>query len=170
MAGGTEVDSLFRELYIPAYSVALRILRDRHAAEDAACEAMARSVASWRRLQGVEHQRAYVLRLTANVAIDVIRRCRTVPVASPDDPRTIAPFASEERMVLADALAGLPRRQREVLVLRFLADMTEVQVAEHLRISQGSVKQHARRGLAAMRDALAPLAEIGVDPPEVSFA
>lgn len=169
MAGGTEVDSLFRELYIPAYSVALRILRDPHAAEDAACEAMARSVASWRRLQGIEHRRAYVLRVTANVAIDVIRRCRTVPVASPDDARTTT-FASEERMVLAEALAGLPRRQREVLVLRFLADMSEVQVADHLRISQGSVKQHARRGLAAMRDALAPLADIAPEPPEVSFA
>lgn len=166
MTAGTEVDTLFRELYIPAYSVALRILRDPHAAEDAACEAMARSVASWRRLQGVQHQRAYVLRVTANVAIDVLRRRRTVPVAAPDDVRTTT-FASEERMVLADALAGLPRRQREVLVLRFLADMTEVQVAEHLRISQGAVKQHARRGLAAMRDALAPLS---VDPPEVSFA
>lgn len=166
VAGGTEVDSLFRELYIPAYAVALRILRDPHAAEDAACEAMARSVASWRRLQGVEHQRAYVLRVTANVAIDVIRRSRTVPMASPVDARTTT-FASEERMVLVDALTRLPRRQREVLVLRFLADMSEAQVAEHLCISLGSVKQHARRGLAAMRDALAPLA---VESSEVSFA
>lgn len=163
---GKDFDSLFRELYVPAYSVALRILRDPHAAEDAACEALARSVASWRRLQAVEHQRAWVLRVTANVAIDVIRRSRTVPVSTPEDTRTTSTL-SEDRIVLAHALAGLPSRQREVLVLRFLADMTEVQVAEHLRISQGSVKQHARRGLAAMRDALAPL---GYEAPEVSFA
>lgn len=158
MVGGKDFDSLFRELYIPAYSVAFRILRDPHAAEDAASEALARCVASWRRLQGVEYQRAWVLRVTTNVAIDAIRRTRTTPVGTAADPRTTS-IAADDRLSLAEALSRLPKRQREVLVLRFLADLTEVQVAQHLCISQGAVKQHARRGLAALRQSIDPMEE-----------
>ena len=153
-------DALFEELYVPAYAVALRVLGDPYAAEDAACEALAKSFVSWRRLQTVQSQRAWVLRVTTNVAIDAVRRRRAIPVGVVDDGRTTS-FASEDRLRLVDALGRLPRRQREVVVLRFMVDMTEAQVAEHLCISQGAVKQHARRGLAALRKNLSP-----VDPIE----
>jgi len=149
---GTDFDSLFREFYVPAYAVALRILHDPQEAEDAASEALARTLASWRRLQGVDYQRAWVLRVTANVAIDAIRKRRASVGEVVDGPYLAA--SADDRLLLAGALHRLPRRQREVLVLRFLADMTEAQVAEHLRISQGAVKQHARRGLDALRELL----------------
>lgn len=148
--GSRGFDALFEELYAPAFAVALRILGDPYAAEDAACEALAKSFASWRRVQAVQNQRAWVMRVTTNVAIDIIRRRRTIAVGIVDDGRTTT-FASEDRLRLVAALERLPRRQREVVVLRFMADMTEVQVAEQLCISQGAVKQHARRGLAALR-------------------
>lgn len=164
MVGGKSFDELFRELYVPAYAVALRVLGDRHAAEDAASEALARCVASWRRLQGVEHQRAWVLRVTTNVAIDIIRRSRSVAVGTADDGST-STFAVEDRLRLAQALSKLSGRQREVVVLRFMADFTEVEVAECLRISQGAVKQHARRGLAALRQDME-----SVDGGEVNLA
>jgi RNA polymerase sigma factor (sigma-70 family) len=45
----------------------------------------------------------------------------------------------------------LPRRQREVLVLRYYLDLSEAQIAHALGISPGSVKAHAHRGLAALR-------------------
>ena len=54
---------------------------------------------------------------------------------------------------LHHALGRLSRRQREVLVLRFLADLPEADVAQALGCSVGSVKQHAARGLAALRTA-----------------
>ncbi len=47
-----------------------------------------------------------------------------------------------ERDALIKAMKGLQRRQREVLVLRYFADMTEAQVAETLGISLGSVKAY----------------------------
>ena len=148
-----DFDSAFRELYIPAYAVALRILGDRQDAEDAASEALARALASWRRLRQLEHRRAWVLRVTANVAVDMVRRRRSSSGAA-DDPLSSAGLFSADRVVVAQALRRLPRRQREVLVLRFFADLTEIQVAEHLRITPGAVKQHSRRGLATLRKLL----------------
>ncbi len=56
-----------------------------------------------------------------------------------------------ERDELKAALRGLQRRQREVLVMRYYADMTEAQVADLLGISLGSVKAYGSRGLAALR-------------------
>jgi RNA polymerase sigma factor (sigma-70 family) len=159
---GADFDSLFRALYVPAYSVALRILGDPQDAEDAASEALARAAASWRRLQSLDYQRAWVLRVTANVSIDMIRRKRTVSVAALDAPGL--PVPSDDRVLVAAALAKLPRRQREVLVLRYLVDMTEVEVARHLRISQGTVKAHSHRGLAALRE------QLGGPSQGVSFA
>jgi len=50
------------------------------------------------------------------------------------------------------AVERLPRRQREVLILRYYADLSEAQIAETLQISPGSVKAHAHRGLLALRD------------------
>lgn len=143
-----DFEHLFRELYVPAYTVALRLLRDEQEAEDAASEALARTASSWQRLRGVEHQRAWVLRVTANVAVDMLRKRRPVPEDASPDAR---PGSPEDRIMLAVALARLPRRQREVLVLRFLADMTEVEVARRLAISRGAVKQHCRRGLVTLR-------------------
>lgn len=152
-------DELFRDLYVPAYAVALRMLRDPAEAEDVACEALARTAASWQRVRGLPYQRAWVLRVTANAAVDVLRR-RRQPAAGGIDAAE-RPGEPEDRIVLAAALHRLPRRQREVLVLRFLADMTEEQVAGQLAISRGAVKQHAQRGLSRLRELIgSPIEEV----------
>ena len=52
---------------------------------------------------------------------------------------------------LLAALGRLPRRQRQVLTLRYYVDLSEAQIADALGISAGSVKAHAHRGLAALR-------------------
>ena len=88
------------------------------------------------------------------MAIDTIRRRRreqsdlTAPLGTVGDPYV------EERLDLAASLAKLPRRQREVVVLRYLADMSETEVANQLNVSAGTVKQHASRGLRSMRQRL----------------
>lgn len=146
-------DELFRDLYVPAFLVARRILGDEQESEDAACEALARTAASWRRIRDLPYQRAWVLRVTANVAIDVLRRRRPMVDVVDFDPG-VTGANPDDRLALARALARLPRRQREVVVLRYLADLTESQVADQLSISQSSVKEHCRRGLEAMRQGL----------------
>jgi RNA polymerase sigma factor (sigma-70 family) len=61
-----------------------------------------------------------------------------------------------ERIDLQRALLGLSRRQRDVVVLRYGADLSEADVAAFLHCSVGTVKTHAHRGLAALRVALEP--------------
>ena len=52
------------------------------------------------------------------------------------------------------ALTGLPRRQRQVLVLRYYLDQSEAEIAETLQVSRGSVKRHASRGLETLAHAM----------------
>ena len=56
-----------------------------------------------------------------------------------------------EREDVIRALHRLPRRQREVLVLRYYVDLSEAQIADAIGISRGAVKSHASRGMAALR-------------------
>ena len=65
--------------------------------------------------------------------------------------------AAGDRDVLLRALAGLPRRQRAVLVLRFFDDLTEAQVAAVLGCSVGAVKSQTSRGLVKLRQVILPL-------------
>jgi RNA polymerase sigma factor (sigma-70 family) len=57
---------------------------------------------------------------------------------------------------VAAALRGLPRREREVVLLRYYLDLSERQAAEALGLSLGSVKAYGSRGIGALREALAP--------------
>ena len=68
-------------------------------------------------------------------------------------------LAASRRRAVIEALATLPRRQREVLVLRYYLDLSEREIADTLEISPGSVKTHASRGSAALRAALSGLQE-----------
>jgi RNA polymerase sigma factor (sigma-70 family) len=58
---------------------------------------------------------------------------------------------ADRRQVVRIALAGLPPRQRLVLVLRFHQDLSEQQVARLMGVSVGTVKSQAARGLARLR-------------------
>ena len=61
------------------------------------------------------------------------------------------------------ALRRLPERQREVLVLRYYADLSEADIADAIGISRGAVKSHASRGMAALRTTL----EACMSPPAI---
>ncbi|RZS89501.1 RNA polymerase sigma-70 factor (sigma-E family) [Motilibacter rhizosphaerae] len=70
--------------------------------------------------------------------------------------------AATTREVVREALRQLPRRQRAVVVLRFFEDLSELQTAELLGISPGTVKSTTSRALTKLRDvpALADLVEV----------
>ena len=143
----TAYDDCFGELYRGAYGVAFRILGDRGDAEDVAQETLARAFLAWRRISG--YADAWVARVAGNVAIDKWRRRANAP--QPPPPGVASDPHASDRVDLVRALRALPQRQREVVVLRYLADRSEESVAATLGCSIGSVKTHASRGLAALR-------------------
>jgi RNA polymerase sigma factor (sigma-70 family) len=153
----------FDELARLAYRVAYRLLGSRPDAEDVAQEALARAAVRWRKVS--PYAEAWITRVATNLALGQIRRRRPLPATlAPTSAHTGADGAPGgadlgERAALVAGLLALPRRQREVLALRYLGDLSEAQTAEAMGCSVGSVKQHASRGLAAMRR------HLDLDPP-----
>jgi RNA polymerase sigma-70 factor (sigma-E family) len=151
----------FEGLYRLAYRVAFRILGDRAEAEDVAQETLARAVLRWSRLEA--RPEGWVSRVASNLAVDRYRRqARSRGRRDVSGPIGVVDDRMGERADLVAALRSLPRRQREVVVLRYLADLSEADVAATLGCSVGSVKTHASRGLAALRQRLGG----GLEPEE----
>ena len=154
-----DFEAAFDRLFPRAERLARRILGDETAAEDVAAEALARLCLHWSRLRDVEYIDGWVLRVAANAAIDLTRkrayRATIVDVQSDDD-------AVALRLALTAALRHLARRQREVIALRYLSDLSEAEVAATLGITAGSVKTHTSRGLAALRARLGDDEEVPV--------
>lgn len=147
----------FRELYTPAVLLARRLTNDPFTAEDLAAEAMARAYAHWGKVSNAESPRAWVLRVTTNLAVDHVRRHqshrRFAPLLLDREPREDGELAVT-RVALVAALAALPQRQREAVALRYLADLEETEVSRALGISASTVRTHVQRGLAGLRDVL----------------
>jgi RNA polymerase sigma-70 factor (sigma-E family) len=138
----------FPTLFTLAYKVAYRILGDRGDAEDVAQEALARAALRWRRL--APRPEGWVVRVAGNLAIDRYRRRRRVVMVAVEPGVAAEPLVAE-RLDLAGALGALPRRQRQVVVLRYLADWSEQDVARALGCSVGTVKSSGARGVQALR-------------------
>ncbi len=135
--------------------MARRILGDEAAAEDVAAEAMARAYAHWGKIAQQPWREGWVVRVASNLALDAVKRRKR-------DDHTVLDVGVEDddvvvRLALAEALALLPRRQREVVVLRHLGGLSEAECAQALRVSTGAVKTHLHRGLAALRNRLGPV-------------
>jgi RNA polymerase sigma-70 factor (sigma-E family) len=155
-AAETSFDDEYPALYRSAYRVAFRLLGRREEAADLAQEACARAYARWNRIGGFDSPEAWVAKVAGNLAIDARRRENTAQRHRDSyvAPRPEDRAREDERVDLHRALLTLPRRQREVVLLRFVADQPEAAVAAALGCSLGTVKSHASRGLAALRDAL----------------
>src|SRR2546427_3326919 len=114
---------------------------------------------SWRRIREPEAAEAYLRTTVVNLARSRMRR-RLVAAKHAPKPLPDAPSAEHgameliERDLVIRALHRLPPRQRECLVLRYYADLSEAQIAEAMGISTGAVKSHASRGMSALRAAL----------------
>ena len=160
--GGFE--EAFPSLFVVAYHVTYRLLGSVAEAEDAAAEAVARALVSWPRVGGLQYREAWVARVAGNVAIDEIRRRRRRRLPPWPAGGQTSDKAEEAalRIALGAALASLSPRQREVIALRYLADLDDAQVSRVLGISVNSVKKHAMRGRTALRQRLGPNPEVSL--------
>ncbi|MEO3829284.1 SigE family RNA polymerase sigma factor [Actinomadura sp. B10D3] len=136
---------------------AVFLVYDRHLAEDLLQVAYERVVRRWRRLADGNPE-AYARRVLVNLAIDENKRRsrrRDTPVGSVADVERLAGAPAAPGAGAGDldeVLRALPAKQRAVVVLRYWCDLSEHEIAETLGISRGTVKSHAARAMAALRE------------------
>jgi RNA polymerase sigma-70 factor (sigma-E family) len=157
--GGSDADqavtALFRKHHVELVRLALLMVGDLATAEDVVQDAFEHLHRRWRRLRDPGAGLAYARSSVMNGCRSVHRRSA---VARKHAPRLAGPVqhSPDTATVLADhgevlaALRGLSRRQREVLVLRFYADLDAAEIAATLRISASTVRSTASRGLAEL--------------------
>jgi RNA polymerase sigma-70 factor (sigma-E family) len=161
-ASSADRDLALAELYAGHYPRLVRLgvllLRDQGLAEDVVQDSFVAMHQRWDRIdQGSAP--AYLARTVVNRSRSALRHrtvvARNRPEPAPDVAGAdTAVLAEENRTAVINALANLPTRQREVLVLRYYLDYSEREIAQALGISQGAVKSHASRGAAALRTSL----------------
>jgi RNA polymerase sigma-70 factor (sigma-E family) len=137
--------------------LAYSLCGDRERAEDAVQETLVKVYKRWSKL---EDPLAYARTTTVNATRDDWRRSarqqrigaalQRFPLPDPSEPQE----QLLQRDALMTAMDGLPRRQREVLVLRYGSQLSEAETASVLEISVGTVKSQCSRALARMRELL----------------
>ena len=132
-------------------SAAWFLTGDQQAAEDLAQEALARTYARWGRVRA-GNPMAFARTVMANLHTDRWRKHRREVLT--DDLPDRGTWVDPQTVDLVRALAGLPRRERECVVLRHYLDLSEKQTAETLGISVGSVKSYTMHGLRRLRAVL----------------
>ena len=141
--------------------VAAQLAGDPHRGDDLVQQAITRLYTRWRRVARTENLDAYVYKILLRVFLDE-RRLRWASVrlgVEHSEVDLAAPTPDvEQRMLLRDALATLPPKQRAVVVLRFIADRSVEEVAEILGIATGTVKSQTHDGLNALRRLLGQVA------------
>ena len=171
-------NELFYELVRPyerrVFAAALAILRNEQDAEDTAQEAMLKAFANIRQFRVEARFSTWLIQITVNEALMRRRRERTVVMEGIDDrrpdeeaeyaPRDFADWREipsealerkEVRQRLAEALATLDRKYREVFVMRDMEHLNIQETAEALGISVASVKTRLLRARLMLRDLLA---------------
>jgi RNA polymerase sigma-70 factor (ECF subfamily) len=172
-------NELFYELVRPyerrSYAAAFSILRNEADAEDVVQEAMLKAFANIRQFRAEARFSTWLIQITVNEALMRRRRERTVVMEGIDDhrnseeetgyaPREFADWREipseslerkEVRQKVAQALASLDRKYREVFVLRDVEQLNIQETAEALGISVASVKTRLLRARLMLRDLLA---------------
>ena len=139
--------------------LAVLLVDDLSTAEDVVHDAFTRFLGKGPALRDGSAALAYLRTSVVNGSRSALRRRRTARAFTP--PREVQPpgpeaqteLAEDHREVLA-ALARLPQRQREVVVLRYWSELSEAEIAAALGISRGTVKSTASRALDALEKIL----------------
>ncbi|MDR7276871.1 SigE family RNA polymerase sigma factor [Catenuloplanes atrovinosus] len=131
---------------------------DAHLAEDLVQEVLARMHRRWHKVTAMDSPEAYVRTSIVRQFISWRRRRSSREAVLAELPEPAGPDEPQQRVLARDQmwslLAGLPRAQRAVLVLRFYCDLPDDEIAALLGCAQSTVRSHAARALARMRTML----------------
>ena len=153
------VTTLYTAHYRSLVRLSALLLGDAAVAEEVVQDAFVAMHGKWGRLREPEKAAAYLRQAVVNRSRSALRR-RGVEERHAEAADGAGPSAEHSALHLLDrdavmaALRSLPHRQREVLVLRYYGDLSEAEIAGAIGISQGAVKSHASRGIAALRNVL----------------
>ena len=156
------VRALYEDRYVELVRFATFLMGDVHSAEDVSQEAFVRIYDAWDRLVDADRAVAYLRATVVNLSRGRHRR-RLVAERKPPPQPGSAPSAEDDAMGRANrsavlqAVAALPSRQRECVVMRHWLRMTEGEIASTLDVSIGSVRTHNKRGVEALQRTLGGL-------------
>ncbi|MGC4894266.1 SigE family RNA polymerase sigma factor [Micromonospora sp. DT31] len=143
--------------------VAYALAGNQHAAEDLLQNALAKAYARWPRIRG--DAEPYVKRILYHDQVSGWRRGRRAEVPVADLPERPTPGEdSDLRLLLRDALRALPPRQRAVLTLRYLEDLSVEETARLLGCRAGTVASQSAKALARLRQLVPALDELPTQP------
>jgi RNA polymerase sigma-70 factor (sigma-E family) len=126
---------------------------DQYAAEDLLQSALAKAAARWGRIHSAPEGYVRKIMYREQVSWWRLRARRPVTVVArvPDLPARDQMAVVEARLALRDALLALPSGKRAMLVLRYLEDLPEAQVADILGCSVGTVRSQTHKAIAQLR-------------------
>jgi DNA-directed RNA polymerase specialized sigma24 family protein len=147
-----DFDSFYRTCWSDVYRPLAVTLGDPDLAREAVDEAMIRAYRRWRSVRGYRNPAGWVYRVAFNWAVSHLRKIgheaygdAPVDHVGPDN----APAVD-----LYDALRRLDIKHRSVVVLRYLLDWPESEIAESLGIARGTVKSRLNRAMSKLRKEL----------------
>jgi RNA polymerase sigma-70 factor (sigma-E family) len=153
-AAAQAVTTLYEESAVSLIRLAYVMLSDRQAAEDVVQEAFCNLYRRWSDLADSDKARQYVRSSVLNGCRSVLRRRavrnRRVLYELPAPSAEAAVLGGEEQAEVIRAVDGLPRRQREVLVLRFYSDLTDEEIAELMGVRLSTVRSTTHRALESL--------------------
>lgn len=155
MADRARFEGFFREHLARVTRACALVLLDPTAAEDVASEAFTRLWAKWGQIEDEDHAGGYVFKTAMRLSAKQMKtRRRELPEAFADRGGPDEVGQALDRRELFGALAGLPVRQRQAVVLRDWAGFEAGEVASMLGIRQSTVRVQLARGRESLRQAL----------------
>jgi RNA polymerase sigma-70 factor (sigma-E family) len=154
-AGQEDFERFARRVSPALLRSAFLLTRDRGHAEDLLQMTLLRVARRWEAIE--ESPQAFAYRVLVNLSRDRRRNLGRRPIEAPNSARqgdAVSQDVSErvlERDVMTALVRRLPTKQREVIVLRFLVDLSVAETAVVLGCSEGTVKSHTSRALASIR-------------------
>ncbi len=166
MPRAMEIERLYDEHAQPLFAFLLNFTRDEGDTRDLLQEIFIKLAREPELLVGVREERAFLIRLAHNAAIDLIRRRGTRERTKENFAETISPFAPTSnpdekvfREELAIALGELPEEQRAVVHLKLWEGLTFEEIAAALEIPPNTAASRYRYALDKLRGRLRPLYE-----------
>jgi RNA polymerase sigma factor (sigma-70 family) len=155
-----DFDALYRDARNDVYAYAATLLRDRAAAEDVAAAAFERAYRRRGRFDSRKGSpRAWLFGIARNAALDELRRRKRVaaahlPIPSPEpDPGEAAELAAQKQAVRI-ALGKLGARERELIALKYHAELTNAEIAELIGVSVTNAGTLVHRAMTKLRETL----------------